>query len=1835
MSITNRRHSLVSRWLPGILLLLSLGLGLQLRASWYNPPPTSPPPPPPPPPCTCNCCCLPPPPPPPPPPPSGVGGPGAGGSGSCTSCGGGSGGTGAGAGKTSDGTGFEDNHSFYLKIVCGISGAEDVPDGFFIIEAQAPSIVLFSPQGLNYSHPLNTYLRGITTTGLPEGIASEVTLSKPDAEWLAFRFATGSATGLPQGNDAVYGTRLRMTDGSGTPVTQNPVYYEWLPGDGAVYKYDAGTGLLVTFTTAQGRTVAMSSPGVGIEIVRDPDLLLRQVKTPQSLADIVVLSEHKYDIRFYSLADVGTKDGNGYYTVTGDPFVTWTIENPAQDAGKLDQIKVTRTIDAATDVHDFEYIEASDEWRLTSGTGDEQTVKITRRAWDAGHENKLITTEVRNSADAVVSKAQETVHVYAWGELVTKRVEDPDGAALTSEWQVYTDAGQPGKYMRRKAVQYYDGSWEMYDYDSDGRMTVAVTPWKDLAWDDVKELSVAAAAALGTATYYDYTPVDANDTAIANDRRARTETRKIQDVVVGKTYHAYKTVDGEPIEIVERCANQTAAYGAAGNLRTTTTYYASIAAAAAAGRIKTVDHPDGRKDSYSYAYGTYTSDPDPALSSFTPGTGNAFRQTITHGTSAAPDGVAYKSTRETKVLDAQGNDVLDEVYAYDGTAYARIDWTVTLYDEHGRPTDVYRSNGTHAETTWACCGKDSETTAEGIQYTYTYDSLHRVSTVTKKGYNGTSDIVTTYAYDAAGHALSTTVTAGSLSLASSATFDIAGWVSSSTDQAGLVTGYAYTDGGRTTTVTRPGGATEITTNYHDRQMKSVTGTAIVAQYLDRGVNTDGSEWAKTSTGSAELAMWQKTTTDFLGRLVKAEKPAYDASTALSESFYDSAGRLVRTTQPGQAATLYEYDGLGNLVRSGLDVSANGTLDLASNDRISDTETVYEKDGSDHWWQKTTATTYATSNDSTATVTGIQKRRLSGFSGGVVDETRSADNHGNETVSNTAINRATRTVTRTVDLPTSTTDAVTVVVNGLQTSSTSQTGITTTFAYDALGRRTGVTDPRTGTSVTHYNSKGQVDYVEDAASNRTSYTYEPTTGRRSSVTDAAGHTSYTSYTSYGLVSRTWGDTPYPLEYVYDSTYARLTQLKTFRGGAGWSGPDWPTEPGTADVTTWTYQESTGLLTAKTYADSHGTTYTYDTAGRLATRTWARIVGGNALVTTYSYSSTTGEMTGVDYSDATPDVTFTYTRLGQQATVTDATGSRTFAYTTTLELDTEALDETFYSSKILTRKYQTTGTGEVPGRDGGFQIGTDADPDADYDATYAYGTTGRFSSVSASVPSVLSFSYSYLTNSDLLATTTYPSDITVTRAYESQRDLIDYIENKVGATTVSKYDYTNDAIGRRGVREQSGTAFTAADTITYGYNTRSEVTSADATTDPNYLFTYAYDPIGNRQTSTNDGNPTVTYTPNALNQYTAITGLTNPAYDLDGNMTLMPSSAGDWTLTWDGENRLVRAEHIVGAPASSRALVFVYDYMSRRIAKLTYTSTDAGATWVLASHTKFLYGAWNVALGLDALNANATLKTFTWGLDLSQTLQGAGGVGGLLAVTDSTGTCFATFDANGNVSEYLAASDSSVAAHYEFDPFGGTTLATGAKAADFPHRFSTKYLDMETALYYYGVRFLDTETGRWVSRDPIGEVGGTNLAAYVLNQSPRLWDPLGTDTEARPYDWFEEWRKRYFLKPVPPVIPGEEITFPGLQPYPGEGGVQPLPGAPRPTPINPAPPPICNSPSGNLGDLLYDSITSLPCTAFDKCGNLIVGNRLIIKYRICTRFLKRPCYWETDTYRGPCE
>jgi len=226
-----------------------------------------------------------------------------------------------------------------------------------------------------------------------------------------------------------------------------------------------------------------------------------------------------------------------------------------------------------------------------------------------------------------------------------------------------------------------------------------------------------------------------------------------------------------------------------------------------------------------------------------------------------------------------------------------------------------------------------------------------------------------------------------------------------------------------------------------------------------------------------------------------------------------------------------------------------------------------------------------------------------------------------------------------------------------------------------------------------------------------------------------------------------------------------------------------------------------------------------------------------------------------------------------------------------------------------------------------------------------------------------------------------------------------------------------------------------------------------------------------------------------------------YDLDGNVL----TDGRWTYTWDGENRLTRLVPISSTVGPQTRIDFEYDWQGRRIAKKVWNNVTGTGTQKISE--RFLYDGWNLVSQLNASN-NAVVRSYVWGSDLSGSLQGAGGVGGLLAVKDTAnGMHFAAYDGNGNVVALVSAVDASVSARYEYGPFSELLRCSGPLAKLNPFRFSTKFQDDETDLLYYGYRYLNSSSGRWLSRDRIEEDGGVNISAFVGNDPISWIDPTG--------------------------------------------------------------------------------------------------------------------------------
>jgi len=279
------------------------------------------------------------------------------------------------------------------------------------------------------------------------------------------------------------------------------------------------------------------------------------------------------------------------------------------------------------------------------------------------------------------------------------------------------------------------------------------------------------------------------------------------------------------------------------------------------------------------------------------------------------------------------------------------------------------------------------------------------------------------------------------------------------------------------------------------------------------------------------------------------------------------------------------------------------------------------------------------------------------------------------------------------------------------------------------------------------------------------------------------------------------------------------------------------------------------------------------------------------------------------------------------------------------------------------------------------------------------------------------------------------------------------------------------------------------------------------------TYDYDTIGNRIESAEGGANLIEYSSNNVNQYTelvenSVTPGAMPIHDADGNMT---ANGTGWWYEWDGENRLIVARDYATIPSVNSIRVnSIYDSRSRRVKKVV--EAWDGSQWDVTSEVWFTYDGWNMIYEEVEENGSLALeREYLWGRDLSGSLQGAGGVGGLLfvnrRVAPSSGWSGyeVHYDGNGNVTGLANAG--TVEAHYEYDAFGNAVASDWNYEDWSPFQFSTKYLDQETGLYYYGYRFYDPVSGRWPNRDPIAEEGGINLYGFAVGDPIANYDYLG--------------------------------------------------------------------------------------------------------------------------------
>jgi RHS repeat-associated protein len=740
--------------------------------------------------------------------------------------------------------------------------------------------------------------------------------------------------------------------------------------------------------------------------------------------------------------------------------------------------------------------------------------------------------------------------------------------------------------------------------------------------------------------------------------------------------------------------------------------------------------------------------------------------------------------------------------------------------------------------------------------------------------------------------------------------------------------------------------------------------------------------------------------------------------------------------------------------------------------------------------------------------------------------------------------------------------------GRRVQTTYATNFIVGYNYDLMGRQTNIWDS-TGANITNWFNNQGLTVTTSNAFGRVQFVQPDILDRATNQVDANGVAVGSTYDNLNrILTRTYpdngterfvytanisGPTCYTNQvgnamlYAYDSAGRKTNEVSvrvsTNRFLYDASGSLTNLTDGKNQITAWKY-DTYGRVTNK--LDNLGTnlfSYGYDLDNRLTNRTSAA-----KGTTIYKYDRV-GNLTNIVYPVST-NISLAYDALNRLTNMIDGVGTTVYGYDAVSEDGPWANDTVSYTYNNRLRS----------------SLSVLAPNASAWTESYGYDTAKRLTTVASAAGS---FGFTYDLVRQLQARKiTLPSGAYITNTYDNVARLLSTGLKSSGQSTINSHSYQLNAANQR-----TQQVFTAGNYVNYTYDAMGQLRTANgkesggATNRLHEQLGYTYDPAGNLNYRTNNA-LLQTFNVNSLNELTTgarsgtmtVEGTTTSAatnvtvntsnailyadytfastnqsladgtntftaiardsygrvdtnvaisflpasisfaYDQNGNLT----NDGRRVFFYDDENQLVRVIVTNGVGSSTRS-DFAYDGKMRR--RIRTECSWSGSTWVTNQIVRYVYDGNMVIQERDA--NNLPLVSYTRGSDLSGSLEGAGGISGLLARTDnglfaigdSSAHAYYHADGNGNVTCLINGSQA-IVAHYLYDPYGNILSQSGPLADANLYRFSSKEYHVASGLIYYLYRFYQPNLQRWLNRDPLGELAGINLYRSLNN------DPVGT-------------------------------------------------------------------------------------------------------------------------------
>jgi RHS repeat-associated protein len=719
-----------------------------------------------------------------------------------------------------------------------------------------------------------------------------------------------------------------------------------------------------------------------------------------------------------------------------------------------------------------------------------------------------------------------------------------------------------------------------------------------------------------------------------------------------------------------------------------------------------------------------------------------------------------------------------------------------------------------------------------------------------------------------------------------------------------------------------------------------------------------------------------------------------------------------------------------------------------------------------------------------------------------------------------------------------------------------------YQYDLAGRKVAVFDGANRTLRPAYNNQGLVTAVSNTFGLVRGVKYD-IRDRQAVVTDANNVTITNAFDLLDrILTRTWPDgigegygySPQGLAF-----YTNRDQKVTFygRNTAGWlmavtnanSEVNQVTRDPAGDITNlldglnhqtaWQFNQY-GWVTNKTDAlNRNAFHYAYNLDGWVTNR-WTPEKGNTGYT-----RDNVGNVTAIVYPQLT--ISNAYNLLNELTNMVDALGAHNFNWTPAGHLQSESDSWTTVSNNYS---------------QGLRTLLTIAQPGTNWTQSYGFDLGWRMTNT-VSPAGAFGYSFGFQPASSLVTGIQLPNDANIVNTFDALARQTGTALNNYWGHTLDSYSYTPDALGLRTniVRnlgltssavaagfdnigqltswnatetngtlrqnEQLGFAFDAADNLhsrnngalaqVFGTDAANELTNVtstgtftmsgatpapmtNVTVNGSVAQTYGDFTFAKTNLTLTSGTNAFTiivqnnYGVRATNTLTLILP-TNVNLSFDKNSSL--TNDGLLAFGFDGENQLTNIS-LTGVWKSD----FIYDGLNRRRIERDYT-WQSGA-WLKTNETHFIYDGY--LLVQDRSSNNVPLVTYTRGMDLGGSLKSAGGIGGLLARTDTNGSTYYHADASGNITAMINGSEN-IVARYLYSPFGKLLGQWGSLAGVNEMQFSSMPVHHLSGMPHFPLRDLDPNFPQFLTSDPIGERGGIPLHGFVANNPLNKIDPVG--------------------------------------------------------------------------------------------------------------------------------